>query len=420
MRKALLTSLLICLILSACSSAAPPSGGSGARSELAGGAPAGGSGGGGTQVQSGVLTAGDVDDNLNFAAFQRYLNTMLQSDSGQVLPAVSLADRVTIRVVDVDGRPVSHARVSVAGDSPAPLVESLAGADGVFYFFPAFDGAGTETRFTARVSPPGSDGPSLALPFDLNALGEARVLIAGLGEAISARPDALDLMFVMDTTGSMGDEMQYLTTEFRDMVAAIHSAFPDVSMRFGLVVYRDIGDEYVVRAFDFTDSVDTMQQQLERQAAGGGGDYPEAMEQALSAAIERSWRAGNTARLLFLVADAPPHDENLAAALDQAHLARRQGLRIYPLAASGVADTAEYLMRIMAVATHSRHLFLTDDSGVGNEHAEPKVPCYVVTRLDQLLIRVISAELSGQRVEPTPEQIIRSAGRIEGGACVDQ
>ena len=93
------------------------------------------------------------------------------------------------------------------------------------------------------------------------------------------------------------------------------------------------------------------------------------------------------------------------------------GLRIYPLAASGVADTAEYLMRVMAATTHSRYLFLTDDSGVGNAHAEPKVPCYTVTRLDQLLIRMIASELSGQRVEAADDQIIRSVGQQDGGVC---
>jgi hypothetical protein len=224
-------------------------------------------------------------------------------------------------------------------------------------------------------------------------------------------------MLVIDSTGSMGDEIQYLTTEFRDIMAAIQSQFPGVSARFGLVVYRDLGDEFVVRSFDFTDSIETMQGQLAQQRANGGGDYPEAVEQALGRAIDASWRGGNTARLLFLVADAPPHDENLGITLDKAKAARRMGLRIYPLAASGVADTAEYLMRVMASTTHSRYLFLTDDSGVGNAHAEPKVPCYTVSRLDQLLIRVIASELSGQRVEATDDQIIRSVGQQDGGVC---
>jgi len=218
----------------------------------------------------------------------------------------------------------------------------------------------------------------------------------------------------------MGDEMRYLTAELRDIAAAVQSQFPDVAARFGLVVYRDLGDAYVTRQFDFTESVETARQQLADQSAGGGGDYPEAMEQALALALDAQWRAGNTARLLVLVADAPPHDENINRALQAAKAARRMGLRITPLAASGVADTAEYLMRVMAATTHSRYLFLTDDSNVGESHAEPKIPCYVVTRLDQLLIRVIASELSGRRVEAEPDQIIRTVGQQDGGVCVEK
>jgi hypothetical protein len=370
-------------------------------------------------IQSGTLTAGDIDDNLNFAAFQRYLNSMLQADSGRVLPTVPVADRVTLRIVDREGRGVANAGVSIlAGDAAPPLLESVAGADGVFRFFPGYDGAGDVTRFTAQVRPPDRDAPAAIVSFNLSDLDATRTVDVRLADVSAALPTALDVMLVIDSTGSMGDEMEYLTTELRDIVAAIQSQFPGVSTRFGLVVYRDLGDEYVVRSFDFTDSLETMQAQLAQQSANGGGDYPEAMEQALGRALDASWRGGNTARLLFLVADAPPHDENLGITLDKAKAARHMGLRIYPLAASGVADTAEYLMRLMAATTHSRYLFLTDDSGVGNTHAEPKVPCYTVTRLDQLLIRVIASELSGQRVEPNADQIIRSMGQQDGGVCI--
>ena len=369
-------------------------------------------------IQSGTLTAGDIDDNFNFAAFQRYLNMMLQSDSGRVLPPVPVADRVTLRIVDSEGRGVANAGVSIfVGDAASPLLESVAGANGVFRFFPKYDGAGDATRFTAQVRPPAGDAPAASVSFNLSDLDETRTVEVRLADVSATPPNALDVILVIDSTGSMGDEIKYLTTEFRDIVAAIQSQFPGVSARFGLVAYRDLGDDFVVRSYDFTDSLETMQGQLAQQSANGGGDYPEAMEQALGRALDASWRGGNTARLLFLVADAPPHDENLGLTLDKAKAARQMGLRIYPLAASGVADTAEYLMRVMAATTHSRYLFLTDDSGVGNAHAEPKVPCYTVTRLDQLLIRVIASELSGQRVEPADDQIIRSVGQQDGGVC---
>jgi len=388
--------------------------------------------GGGSSPQSGTLTAGDIDDNLNMQAFQKYLNSMLQQDSSPtlnsmlqqssspILPVVTIADRVTLRIHDSDGQGVSNARVSIYADEQdlLPIIETNAGTNGIFYFFPTLDGAGDETRFMVQVRPPDAEIPISMVSFDLKNLDADRTVDITLEGASASLPDSLDLMLVIDTTGSMSDELKYLTAEFRDIIGAVREVYPDISMRFGLIVYRDTRDTYVVKNLDFTDSVDLMQKQLAEQMATGGGDYPEAVDQAMTEAVSVEWQGGNTARLLFHIADAPPHDNKLQATFDQVKKARRMGLHIYSLAASGVAGTAEYLMRSSACITQGRYLFLTDDSGVGNSHAEPTVPCYIVTRLDQLIIRAIGSELSGMRIEPEKQEIIRGVGSSEAGVCV--
>ena len=299
MRQLLVSVLLIAgILLTGCAAAATPGpGGSSSNSAAAApAAPEASAAGEASKtsangIQSGTLTAGDIDDNLNFAAFQRYLNTMLQSDSGRVLPTVAVADRVTLRIVDREGRGVANAGVSIfAADAATPLLEAVAGADGVFRFFLGYDGAGDAIRFTAQVRPPDSDAPAATVSFNLSDLDETRTIDVQHPNWSATAPQALDVMLVIDSTGSMGDEIQYLTTELRAIVATIQSQFPGVSARFGLVVYRDLGDEYVVRSFDFTDSLETMQSQLAQQSANGGGDYPEAMEQALGRALDASWR----------------------------------------------------------------------------------------------------------------------------------
>ena len=105
------------------------------------------------------------------------------------------------------------------------------------------------------------------------------------------------------------------------------------------------------------------------------------------------------------------------AAWQQALSLRARGVHVVPVAASGVADEAQYLMRSMAAVTQSRYLFLTDDSGVGLPHDEPDVPCYVVTRLDGLIERVVASLLVGHRVEPQPDAIIRRTGDYDRGVC---
>lgn len=374
-------------------------------------------------VQSGTLTAGDIDDNLNFTAFQRYLDKQYQADNNKILPIVKVSDRLTLQVVNAQGQGINQARIRLnpVGQT-SPVMNAVTGSNGYFYLFPQFDNF-NYPRLDLQISPPedvlASPTTTISTTLDLEQLEPNHVFTFTLPNTISQLPPALDLLFVIDTTGSMSDELNYLTTEIRDIISQVHDHHPQVFIRFSLVVYRDEGDEYVVKSFEFTDSLNLMQIQLSEQRAQAGGDYPEAMEQALAKAVNMQWRDGNIARLLFLVADAPPHDENLATMLAQVRNARQKGLRIYSLAASGVADTAEWMLRVAALLTQSRYLFLTDDSGVGYSHAEPKVACYLVTRLDQLISRVIAGELAGQRFEPNETEIIRQVGTYRAGVCQD-
>jgi hypothetical protein len=74
-------------------------------------------------------------------------------------------------------------------------------------------------------------------------------------------------------------------------------------------------------------------------------------------------------------------------------------------------------MRASAQITGGRYLFLTDDSGIGNPHAEPTVDCYVVTRLDSLVTRVLTSLVRGERVEPEGAEVLRTVGNYRSGVC---
>jgi len=163
----------------------------------------------------------------------------------------------------------------------------------------------------------------------------------------------------------------------------------------------------VTREFDFTDSLDTFIENLGKQAANGGGDTPEAVHDALAKAAGLSWRSGQTARVCFHVADASPHIEKAHDALKAADSMRRRGVALYPVASSGVDSFAELTMRVESLMTGAKYLFLTDDSGVGNAHAEPHFPHYNVEKLNALIARLVASELSGSEIEPKPEDIVR-------------
>jgi len=230
--------------------------------------------------------------------------------------------------------------------------------------------------------------------------------------------ETLDVSLVIDTTGSMGDEIKYLQKEFIALSNSIEAAYPNAEQRWSLVLYRDVNDSYVVRWFDFRTDTLEFQSKLDTAIADGGGDFPEAPEQALSRAATLDWRADDhTARLAFWVADAPYHDDQANGMSDAIHALQAAKVHVYPVASSGVDEFTELGMRSTAQLTGGRYLFLTNDSGVGGDHKEPTTPCYFVTKLDKAITRMVDIELSGSYREPDAADILRTGGNPRDGAC---
>ncbi|MBX3217966.1 MAG: VWA domain-containing protein [Labilithrix sp.] len=226
----------------------------------------------------------------------------------------------------------------------------------------------------------------------------------------------LDVTFLIDTTGSMGDELSYLQNEIDGIAQTIKTKFPQTTPRYGLVLYKDQADAYLTRWFDFK-GLDEFRANLAAQTVGGGGDYPEAVAAGLEQVMKLSWRTGAVSRMTFWVADAPHHIGDEASVKASIDAAAAKDVHIYPVAASGSDDRTEFTMRAAAQITGGRYIFLTDDSGIGNAHAEPRIPCYHVTKFDGALVRMVESELSGSHVAPTAEEIVRTVGAPKDGRC---
>ncbi|QJQ31038.1 VWA domain-containing protein [Sphingomonas lacunae] len=364
------------------------------------------------QPQAGLLTAGEHDDLLNPQLYARYVE---QSNLGQRirdLPRVDTDRVLTVRVTDNRGRPVPFADIRVTcSDGNAITLKTQ--ADGNVALFPDLDRLSPMVRIGASLNGR-SMGRALSVEVQ-NRAGGQQVNFQSPTAAITAQ--RLDLALVIDTTGSMGDEITYLQRELASIVNAIRRSHPGLDLKVGFVFYRDIGDDYVTRTVNFDGNISRVQASLAQERAFGGGDYPEAMDQALIRAAGLGWRP-DAVKSLLLVADAPPHDDLYGRTWNAAEHLRAQRVHITPVAASGVADEAEYAMRAMAALTQSRYLFLTDDSGIGNPHAPPAIDCYYVSRLDALLRRVIDSQLSGRRIAPADNEVIREVGRQDNGRCI--
>lgn len=200
----------------------------------------------------------------------------------------------------------------------------------------------------------------------------------------------VDIAFVVDATGSMGDEIEFLKMELEDVIRNTMEKYKSLSLNAASVFYRDKGDAYVTKKCAFNDDLLKTINFMKLQSAGGGGDYPEALDQALSTALDSlQWNPNARTRLLFLVLDAPPHNEAKERIQELVIKAAAMGIRIIPIACSGTDKSTEFLLRSMALATNGTYTFLTNHSGVGNPHIEPTTDKYEVELLNNLLQRII-------------------------------
>jgi Mg-chelatase subunit ChlD len=137
--------------------------------------------------------------------------------------------------------------------------------------------------------------------------------LPALGE--DAKPQAkklkpkIEVVFCLDTTGSMGGLIQGAKDKIWSISNQIAGGKPAPDLKIGLVAYRDRGDAYITQLTDLTDDLDAIHGKLREFQAQGGGDGPESVNQALDDSINKiKWSTDKkTLRILFLVGDAPPH-----------------------------------------------------------------------------------------------------------------
>jgi len=202
--------------------------------------------------------------------------------------------------------------------------------------------------------------------------------------------NTVDIAFAVDATGSMSDEIDFLKIELEDVIRNTFAQHPDLDLHVGSVFYRDRGDEYLSRHIDFQTDLLKVLNFIKLQRAGGGGDMPEAVDVALQTALDSlHWSSSARTRILFLVLDAPPHDEAKEKMFELIRKASAKGVRIVPVVCSGADKSTEFIMRSIALATNGDYVFLTDDSGVGLPHIKPTTDVFKVEFLNSLLERII-------------------------------
>ena len=222
-------------------------------------------------------------------------------------------------------------------------------------------------------------------------ISETQVNRIALDETLPSPTNQVQIAFMVDATGSMGDELEFLKMDLKKVINEVQKTNTQLKISTATVFYRDEGDEYVVKHSPFTEDINQTTEFISQQRADGGGDFPEAVDKALVQLNQLQWQPEARTRIAFLVLDAPPHNKPAVISSIQYSVktAAASGIKLIPVVASGIDKTTEFLMRFIAMYTNGTYVFITDHSGIGNKHLEPSVGEYQVEKLSDLMVRLI-------------------------------
>jgi hypothetical protein len=339
-----------------------------------------------------AVKAGSSDDNLQFNAFLSFIEA-----NGRLGLRCNVSHRVVVSVRDRDRLPLADADVELA-TARGVVMRRRTYADGRTLLFPSQlpalrQGAVVRVRYRGR-----KVHESL-----LRASRGHRIEVVVPRRRRVPRAVPLDIAFILDTTGSMGDEIDRLKRTLHQINEQISLLSPRPDVRFAMVLYRDRGDAYRVRHVPFTADVQRFTAQLQRVRAGGGGDNPEDVQAALQVGLRRlAWRPRGI-RLAFLVGDAPPHLD-YGQRYTYVHAMREaaaRGIKIATIGASGLDRAGELVWRQIAQYTMSPFVFLTygekgdSEGGPSSASVSHHVGSnWVAENLDAIVVRMVKVELA--------------------------
>jgi len=337
---------------------------------------------GGIQPQGGLVTAGEWNDLDNWAFYQK---TLMKEpfkgfpDDWQMYTNHRIAVALTAK-----NKPATNATVTLFRNDTAIWTAKTDNLGRAELWVGAFQKEKELNTALLRLKV-NEQWVSTAT------ISESQVNRIALDEALPSPTNLVQIAFMVDATGSMGDELEFLKMDLKKVINEVQKTNTQLKISTATVFYRDEGDEYVVKHSPFTEDINQTTEFISQQRADGGGDFPEAVDKALVQLNQLQWQPEARTRIAFLVLDAPPHNKPAVISSIQYSVktAAANGIKLIPVVASGIDKTTEFLMRFIAMYTNGTYVFITDHSGIGNKHLEPSVGEYQVEKLSDLMVRLI-------------------------------
>ena len=336
--------------------------------------------------QAGQLTSSALFDNDHYDYWKKLISSTDNEkgiyDNYESRFSFNTKNRIKITLKNASG-------VEVTIDEQTARTD----VNGVAYIYPTV----TKEEYDLKIKYVNINNETIELSKQIN--GDFEMSI----DDAKPRENVIELMLIIDTTGSMGDELEYLKSELAYVIEEIKKNNNDISIYIALLFYRDQNDAYITKYVEFTDDVNLTIAELKKQGANGGGDFEEAVQIAFNEALQKNWTSKNSTKIILHVADAPAHDQDIQQWNDCVLKASAMGIQIITIASSGIDRKTEYFFRAQSMITNGVYTYLTNHSGIGYDHLTPiREDEEIVEYLNLMLIRLINGIHTGKFEAPIP------------------
>ncbi len=353
------------------------------------------------------LRASFVDDNKQFNYFLDFLSKYSKRVRHY---DIDISERFIIKVTDKNNKPLPDVKIEIYSADDTLLENGLTYSDGTYLFFASMY---KDKNFILKAK---YNKSTIKKHFSIQDKRKIRIVFKNI---VKKEPDKipLDILFIFDTTGSMGEEIDRLKSTIDIIKMNITEFKPKPDTRFGMVLYKDIKDIYVTKVIPFTSDFDKFSQDLHKSvfSSGGGGDGPEDLQKALKDAMTQvKWRQKGV-KLAFIITDAPPHLykwEKDFTYVKAAMEAKRKGIKLFSIGTGGLNINGEYILRQLSQFTYANYIFLTygekgeSEGGKIGSVSHHTGENFTTDKLEAILIQIIKKELkfySGKEVSVEEE-----------------
>lgn len=345
------------------------------------------------------VRAGEWDDNANYRDFLGYI----KNSAGLGIEKLDVSARRFVVVKDKDGNGVPSCKVTVQDAQGQKSTTLTTAASGRAVLFPRL--FGMEGKLVARTTCLSQN--AVETTFDAADADGVVSLALPVKRGDVSKP-AVDVVFVLDTTGSMSEEIEGVKSTLKTVLSKLDQ---NVKIRVGLVEYKDREDSFVTKTYPLTSDVKSLSSSIAGISAQGGGDTPEDVNSGLSVAVQQmQWSDKAVARLAFLIADAPPHLDYQDGTPygTSAKKAAEKGIKVFTVAASGMDRQGQAVFRQIAQLTGGTNMFVLR-GGAGPQSTgggDPTSSCgathqnYSSGKLDQLIAGKINLEITSLKADP--------------------